>query len=46
MIILKATQETLINAIQSVSGFVEKRHTQPILANLFIKKENMCLSIC
>ena len=39
MIILKATQETLINAVQSVSGIVEKRHTQPILANLFIKKE-------
>jgi len=39
MIILKATQEALITAIQSVSGIVEKRHTQPILANLFIKKE-------
>jgi DNA polymerase-3 subunit beta len=39
MIILKATQEELLSAIQSVSGIVEKRHTQPILANLFIKKE-------
>ena len=39
MIILKATQEALITVIQSVSGIIEKRHTQPILANLFIKKE-------
>ena len=38
MIILKATQETLINAVQSVSGIVEKRHTMAILCNVLIER--------
>jgi len=38
MIVLKATQETLLSALQSVAGIVERRHTLPILANVLIRK--------
>lgn len=38
MIVLKATQEKFLQALQSVSGIVERRHTLPILANVLIKK--------
>jgi DNA polymerase-3 subunit beta len=38
MIVLKATQEKLLNALQAVSGIVERRHTLPILANVLIRK--------
>ena len=38
MIVLKATQEKLLSALQSVSGIVEKRHTLPILANVLLRK--------
>ena len=34
MIVLKAAQEKLLNALQAVSGIVERRHTLPILANV------------
>src|SRR5438045_4379116 len=38
MIVLKAAQEKLLNALQVVSGIVERRHTLPILANVLIRK--------
>ena len=38
MIVLKATQEKVLAALQSVAGIVERRHTLPILANVLIRK--------
>jgi DNA polymerase-3 subunit beta len=38
MIVLKAPQERLLEALQSVAGIVERRHTLPILANVLVRK--------
>jgi DNA polymerase-3 subunit beta len=38
MNIIKAPQLQIFNALQSVAGIVEKRHTIPILANIFVHK--------
>ena len=38
MIVLKTAQEKVLNALQSVSGIVERRHTLPILANVLVRK--------
>jgi DNA polymerase III subunit beta len=38
MIVLKAAQEKLLSALQSVAGIVERRHTLPILANVLMRK--------
>ena len=38
MIVLKAPQQKLLEALQSVAGIVERRHTLPILANVLIRK--------
>ncbi|EHR68901.1 DNA polymerase III, beta subunit [Burkholderiales bacterium JOSHI_001] len=38
MIVLKAPQEKLLSALQSVAGIVERRHTLPILANVLLRK--------
>jgi DNA polymerase III subunit beta len=38
MIVLKATQSNLLEALQSVAGIVERRHTLPILANVLLRK--------
>jgi DNA polymerase III subunit beta len=38
MIVLKAAQQQLLNALQAVSGIVERRHTLPILANVLLRK--------
>ncbi len=38
MIVLKAPQERLLSALQSVAGIVERRHTLPILANVLMRK--------
>jgi len=38
MIVLKAPQDKLLAALQSVAGIVERRHTLPILANVLIRK--------
>jgi DNA polymerase III subunit beta len=38
MIVLKAAQEKLLQALQSVAGIVERRHTLPILANVLLRK--------
>jgi len=39
MIVLKATQDKVLGALQAVSGIVERRHTLPILANVLIRKQ-------
>jgi DNA polymerase III subunit beta len=38
MIVLKAAQEQVLEALQSVAGIVERRHTLPILANVLLRK--------
>jgi DNA polymerase-3 subunit beta len=38
MIVLKTAQENILNALQAVSGIVERRHTLPILANVMLRK--------
>ncbi|MFM8929904.1 MAG: DNA polymerase III subunit beta [Betaproteobacteria bacterium] len=38
MMVVKAAQEQILNALQAVAGIVEKRHTLPILANVLIRK--------
>ena len=38
MIVLKAAQENLLAALQSVAGIVERRHTLPVLANVLLRK--------
>ena len=38
MIVIKATQEKILRALQAVAGIVERRHTLPVLANVLICK--------
>ena len=38
MIVLKAPQQKLLEALQSVAGIVERRHTLPVLANVLMRK--------
>lgn len=38
MIVLKATQDKVLAALQSVAGIVERRHTLPILRDVLIGK--------
>ena len=40
MIVLKATQDKVLAALQSVAGIVERRHTLPILANVLIQSRH------
>ena len=43
MIVLKTTQERVLDVLQSVSGIVERRHTLPILSNVLIRKTGQAL---
>jgi DNA polymerase III subunit beta len=43
MIVLKAPQAQLLEALQSVAGIVERRHTLPILANVLLRKNGPSL---
>lgn len=45
MIVLKAAQEKLLNALQAVSGIVERRHTLPILANVLFRKNGGAIEL-
>lgn len=45
MIVLKATQDKFLSALQSVAGIVERRHTLPILANVLIRKTGAQLQL-
>ena len=38
MIVLKAAQQQVLAALQSVAGIVERRHTLPVLANVLLRK--------
>ncbi|MEO5734488.1 MAG: DNA polymerase III subunit beta [Rubrivivax sp.] len=38
MMLLKAPQAQILEALQSVAGIVERRHTLPILANVLMRK--------
>ncbi|MFN9103066.1 MAG: DNA polymerase III subunit beta [Betaproteobacteria bacterium] len=43
MIVLKAAQAKLLDALQAVAGIVERRHTLPILANVLMRKNGSSL---
>jgi DNA polymerase III subunit beta len=43
MIVLKAPQEQLLTALQSVAGIVERRHTLPVLANVLMRKNGAAI---
>jgi DNA polymerase-3 subunit beta len=45
MIVVKAPQERLLEALQSVAGIVERRHTLPILANVLLRKNGAQLEL-
>ncbi|CAN5269101.1 DNA polymerase III subunit beta [soil metagenome] len=45
MIVLKATQDKVLSALQAVAGIVERRHTLPILANVLIRKTGASLEL-
>ncbi len=45
MIVLKAAQEQVLDALQSVAGIVERRHTLPILANVLLRKNGPQLEL-
>jgi len=45
MIVLKATQDQVLGALQAVAGIVERRHTLPILANVLIRKTGASLEL-
>jgi DNA polymerase-3 subunit beta len=45
MIVLKAAQEKLLAALQSVAGIVERRHTLPILANVLLRKDGAVVEL-
>jgi len=45
MIVLKATQDKVLSALQAVAGIVERRHTLPILANVLIRKTGAHLEL-
>jgi DNA polymerase-3 subunit beta len=45
MIVLKAPQAQLLDALQSVAGIVERRHTLPILANVLLRKNGATVEL-
>ncbi|MCA0241836.1 MAG: DNA polymerase III subunit beta [Proteobacteria bacterium] len=45
MIVVKAPQERLLEALQSVAGIVERRHTLPILANVLLRKNDASVEL-
>ena len=45
MQVLKAPQAQVLNALQSVAGIVERRHTLPILANVLLRKHGETLQL-
>ncbi|MBS0498758.1 MAG: DNA polymerase III subunit beta [Proteobacteria bacterium] len=45
MIVLKTSQDTLLAALQSVSGIVERRHTLPVLANVLLRKNGPTIEL-
>ena len=40
MILIQADKETLLRPLQTIAGIVERRHTQPILSNVLIERND------
>jgi DNA polymerase-3 subunit beta len=40
MLLIKTKRDTLLTPLQAVSGIVERRHTLPILSNVFLEKKS------
>lgn len=40
MIVFKAPQAQILEAVQAVAGIVERRHTLPVLANVLLRKQS------
>ena len=45
MQLIKANRDAILRPLQIVAGIVERRHTQPILANVLIKREGTSVSL-
>ncbi len=45
MIVLKAPQAQVLEALNSVAGIVERRHTMPILANVLLRKTGQVMQL-
>jgi DNA polymerase-3 subunit beta len=45
MIVFKSTQDKVLDALQSVAGIVERRHTLPILANVMLRKTGSAVQL-
>ena len=45
MIVLIATQDKVLAALQSVAGIVERRNTLPILANVLFRKRGASIAV-
>jgi len=44
MRLIKANRDAILRPLQIVAGIIERRHTQPILANVLIKREGTSVS--
>ena len=45
MQLIKATRDAILRPLQIVAGIIERRHTQPILANVLIEREGTSVSM-
>ena len=45
MIVLKAPQAQVLEALNAVAGIVERRHTMPILANVLLRKTGQVMQL-
>jgi len=45
MQLIKANRDAILRPLQIVAGIVERRHTQPILANVLIRREGSAVSL-
>lgn len=45
MIVLKATQDKVLSALQAVAGIIERRHTLPILAGVLANRSKSLAAI-
>jgi len=45
MQLIKANRDAILRPLQIVAGIIERRHTQPILANVLIKRDGTLVSL-
>ncbi|ODU09558.1 MAG: DNA polymerase III subunit beta [Rubrivivax sp. SCN 71-131] len=45
MIVVRSSQDKLLQALQSVAGIVERRHTLPVLANVLLRRNGPLLEL-